>query len=257
MSQTQLVISNDSKPNCYQNTFKIKVIDSNSIILDYSTLPGNLPKTNANMLVLWQNLTMISSSDKKAPKQHMISQDSQSNTIIFSDLTIQYKPYVLGYCMGSDPKNICGTAAIPVSSLPTSEHPFGVNLNEIQYHWTSIQIQVENDVLSVTYITPPGNCPKTNGHWIGFWKGPASPYEVVEVTRIIVLPEFAQDYNQGAITYPYSFGIGTQYTIAYFTGGRTTSSGSKGNDGKTFVPTPADLKTAACFHTFTLEKIPS
>ncbi|HEV7881027.1 hypothetical protein [Bradyrhizobium sp.] len=185
----------------------VPYIGPDAVSVQYTTLPGNRPKTNSNFLAIWES-TIVPWTVPPMAMQKIIG-DTEQGSVSFSDLSIQNKAYIIGYAAGPDITDICATATVFVGGQPA------------QYFSTSIGIaSVLSDTIVLSYSCCLGYQPQPSNNWVGLWKGAASPYYSGS-------PQYKTDVTsssaQGTVVMNgLTLAFGTPYTLAYFMGPNVT-----------------------------------
>lgn len=182
---------------------EISVIQVNAtdILLSYNTLPGNQPSSNANTVFIWQNSASIPYSIAPLASQ-AVPGNSQSGSMVFGNLTIQTKGYIIGYAVGPNVSNICSWAFVPAQG------------DGIQTFQTSISVVPSPDAVLVNFTTPDGNRPQANQHYVAIWQGSVVPYGVAPLAKANI----GSDAAEGSQALPCTLMRKTTYTVGYFAG---------------------------------------
>jgi hypothetical protein len=188
----------------------VQQVGANYVSVKYVTLPGNTPKTNANFLAIWESTIVPWPVTPLATQK--INLDSQDGSVVFQNLQIQSKPYIVGYAVGPKITNICATATIFVGGQVNAADNFSTNIG--------LAVQTP-DTLVVQYTCAAGYQPQAAGNWIGLWQGDASPYySGPPLNRTSVTSNSSQST---VVMNGLSLTIQTQYTLAYFVGPDATN----------------------------------
>jgi hypothetical protein len=140
------------------------ILDPTHVGVIYSTVPGNQPATNGNLVAIWQN-EGIPWGQQPMQKQN-ITLNSPTGDQIF-EFPIQRLPYVVAY----------GTSDTGTAWAGTLQFTPGQGVDGAPFV-TQIDIQATgNDSVLAVFNTPMGNIPSSNGNWIGLWKGPQPTYD--------------------------------------------------------------------------------
>ena len=190
-------------PALTQTVVSIGAVTPATVSVNYETLPGNQPHTYKNFVAIWQS-TMIPWG---APplKIQPIPTDGQSGSTTISGLSVQEKPYIVGYGVGADITTICASDVVYVGgqAAPTQSVTIGL-------------ASIAPDSLVIHYQTLPGYLPLSNKNWVGLWQGQASPY-YSGAPMTAASPD--QDVSEGYIAMNgLNLSFGTTYTLVYFTG---------------------------------------
>ncbi len=212
----------------------INFVSADQIHLSYNTMPGNQPQDCGNYVALWQNYYAI--PWEIAPlKTQSINMNTPMGDMVFGDLEVTNKSYIVGYAAGPELTNgnrqahgnMCATALIPAKGCKETQKDFTPNLT--MYY-------IGTDSVPMGYRLPPGEKPQTNGAWIGIWRAAqASHNDPPLASNNIQLDKasgstFINDIN---------IGRGLTYTVGLFTSGWVGSSESN------------NQKPMACSVTFT------
>jgi hypothetical protein len=208
-----------------QTTLQVVQAESDLIKVQYFLLPDTNPGANANYVAIWQNYDKIPWN--QTPEQTQpVDGSSQSGDVIFN-VALAQNNYVLGYAVGPELAapaqkygNICSTAYIPrIGSTPAllaaGEAEGPVASEPFKYFSTNLTLgKPSGSSVTVHYEIPPGSLPKTNGAWIGIYRGPATYTEKPEKTYAI------KSNDQSAwVGINGKFLAGKLYTIALFMSG--------------------------------------
>lgn len=145
-----------------------------SVVVEYMTPNSNNPNRFGNQLYLWQAEGTIPWGEPALQHQGIDGQTRQGS-VVFTNLTIGKKGYIVGYGVGADTPswvkygNVCATASWPAPSDLS-------NSQEISYFSSKISPQISSDSINVGYQFTPGVQPKTNGAWLALWEGKTNPY---------------------------------------------------------------------------------
>lgn len=178
-----------------------------TVSVAYEGLPGNQAGAYNNFVAIWQS-TIIPWGDPPLA-QKAISGGGQSGSVTLTGLSVQSKPYIIGYGVGKDTSTICVSAVVYVGGQagPTTSVTIGLS-------------SIASDSLVVHYTTLSGYLPKKSGNWIGLWQGQASPYYSGQPMQTAIPDE---DVSEGYIAMDnLTLAFGTTYTLVYFTGPTVT-----------------------------------
>lgn len=180
-----------------------------AITVSYETLPGNTPKSNSNFLAIWES-TIVPWPVPPLSTQKVVG-DSQDGSVTFSNLSVQSKPYIIGYAVGPDITDICATATIFVGGQTSGANQFS----------TSIGLAgLTDDSIVLQYNCCPGYQPQPAKNWVGLWQGQASPYFSGE--PLYQTPVTSTSSQGTVVMNGLTLSFGTQYTIVYFVGPNVT-----------------------------------
>lgn len=195
-------------PTLTQMVISIGAVTASTITVIYQSLPGNQPSVYNNFVAIWQS-TMIPWGQPPLRVQQ-VSGGGQSGSLVLYDLSVQAKPYIIGYGVGPEITSIAASDVIYVGGQAAPCDAVVIGL----------AAPPEPDSLVVHYQTLPGYLPLTAKNWIGIWQGQASPY-YSGPPLYTAKPD--QDVSEGYIAMNgLSLTIGTTYTLVYFTGAAQT-----------------------------------
>jgi hypothetical protein len=191
-------------------TVNAQAISGTQILLSYNTMPGNQPSTYSDTVFIWQSGPTIPYNQKPLGSQ-AVPTNTQSGSMVFKDLQIQTKDYIIGYAVGADPTNICSWAYIP---------PVGGG--QAQTFQTSLSVPaggIQPDVVLVMYDTPAGNQPQSNSQWVGIWQGSIASFTAAPLAQITCSTNNSQDQ----IGLPVTLLRSTSYTLGFLMGKKQTT----------------------------------
>lgn len=200
MSKLSIALSTPNLDTC---SLEIENYTADTVSLKYETLNGNQPESYANCVKIWESSVI----PWTAPpiKSELISQNSQSGTMVMGGFVITDNQYIIGYAVGDQVTDICATAKIA---------PGGLRVPAV-----SVNISVESittSEMTVYYYTLPGYLPKTYNNWIGLWEGYASPFNA---PRPLARQRVESNSNQGEVSIKnVVLSPGRLYTLVYFMG---------------------------------------
>ncbi|MDB4897229.1 MAG: hypothetical protein JWN15_3491 [Firmicutes bacterium] len=172
------------------------------LIVRYSTVGANEPKTYGNFVQTWQDTTVGWSNPSGGWKSAIASDRIQGDVPLA--LPLQAKDYVCGYSVGGSVNNICATAVIHGGD-PAKQEQFA----------TRISVQPAADTVLVQYTTPEGCQPSAFGHWVALFDDGGDPYTAPPLT----LSPVTGNARVGSVPLFYSMLAGRSYLVAYFAGG--------------------------------------
>jgi hypothetical protein len=180
-------------------------VSATQILLSYNTMPGNQPSTYSNTAFIGQSGATIPYGTKPLGSQ-AVPTNTQSGSMVFKDLQVQTKDYIIGYAVGSDPGNVCSWVYIP---------PVGGGENQTFQTMLSVPAGgIQPDAVLVTYSTPVGNTPQTNSQWIGIWQGSIASFTAAPLAQIACSTNNSQDQ----IGLPVMLLRSTPYTLGFMMG---------------------------------------
>jgi hypothetical protein len=183
----------------------VPYVGPNAVSVDYTTLPGNTPKSYSNFLAIWES-TIVPWKVPPMATQKIIG-DTQQGSVSFSNLSIQSKAYIIGYAVGPEITDICATATVFAGGQTGSNSEFS----------TSIGIaHVDDDTIVVQYYCCLGYQPQPAKNWIGLWQGPASPFS--SGPPIYQQPVTSSSATGTVVMNGVTLTFATQYTLVYFMG---------------------------------------
>src|SRR6202000_1353308 len=86
----------------------VGVPSASGAIVNYITLPGNLPKTNGNHIYVWQTTDSIVRWNKTPDGDTAVSTDSSTSTQLVT-FAFEQKGYIIGYGVAPTPNAVCST----------------------------------------------------------------------------------------------------------------------------------------------------
>jgi hypothetical protein len=193
------------QPVVSQVSISVQKVGANYAAVNYATLPGSTPKTNANFLAIWESTIVPWPVTPLATQK--IGGDTQDGSVVFQNLQIQSKPYIIGYAVGARITDICATATIFVGGQVNAANNFSTNIG--------LAVQTD-DTLVVQYTCAAGYQPQAAGNWVGLWQGEASPY--YSGTPLNRAPVTSNASQSTVVMNGLSLTIQTQYTLVYFVG---------------------------------------
>src|SRR5471030_3017391 len=82
-------------------------------IVNYITLPANLPKTYGNHIYVWQTTSNTVPWGKSPDGDTAINTDSTTSTVQVN-FAFEEKGYIIGYAVAPTPNAVCSTIYMPV-----------------------------------------------------------------------------------------------------------------------------------------------
>jgi hypothetical protein len=195
-------------PSLSQVSITVPYVGPQAITVSYETLPGNTPKTNANFLAIWES-TIVPWPVAPLSTQKVVG-DTEQGSVTFSNLSVQSKPYIIGYAVGPDITDICATATIYV----------GGQIGANQFSTSMGIAAVTPDSLVIQYICCPGYQPQPAKNWIGLWQGVTSPFYAG--APLYQAPVTSTSSQGTVVMNGLALSFGTQYTLVYFVGPNVT-----------------------------------
>jgi hypothetical protein len=191
------------------DSVNIITITQNNVSVQYDTLVGNSPSTNANTLFLWQTSgPQIPWGTTPYGSNPIVETGSVGAFGVMGNIT--QSGYIVGYAAGSVVGNIVATSFVPnTTTPPTGPINFSPNL--------SLYSPPTSTTVSFLYSLPPGCQPQTNGHWIGIFTGKYAFFSTVpDAQGPTAIP--TNNSNTSITLYP-NLTANAYYTAAYFAGG--------------------------------------
>ncbi len=189
---------------------KGEYLNSDSIRINYECLPGSHPKTQKYFISIWQGEQPEDIST--AIKTEKISNDNPTGSFVWSDLGLQHKDYIIGLGVDPDTEYIVGTSICATLSIPRGIEdgtPLEASLSSVK------TLNVGEDSLIVSYVTPIYNLPATNNNWIALFKNSFNA-NCFKGTDVLVYTKATSDNNTGNITLNgVNLGSGKPYTVVY------------------------------------------
>ncbi len=195
----------------FETIVSAKILNSDSIIVSYKSLPGNNPCDNDNWIGVWQGSMITQNSEPFI--SYKIELENSNGQLILDDLELQRKPYIVGYGVGKSINSICSTVQFTPQKTPvnTEGNTFATSIQLLNYN--------ANDLL-LGYTTPPGNIPVENKNWIGLWPGDAPTFSrnnLLKRSKVTkrnnvssqVLSNIILAYNS---VYTVAYGMGDDYS---------------------------------------------
>ncbi len=184
-----------------------QLLDPTHIAVSYGTLMGNQPKNFGNVVSVWSG-SEIGWSNKPNP----IVTVPVPGTTPDGDMVVPLgsqppsPPYVVAYGTSNS-----GTAYCAAQIVPSDPPPDPIT-TQISLPW------VGTDSLLAGFITPPQNCPRAYGNWIGLWQGQGITYNGINrIAKVNIDGNVAtgsQSMNDLSLTFD------TVYTLGYACGPR-------------------------------------
>jgi hypothetical protein len=191
-----------------------EAVTGTQIPFQYISMPGNQPQQNANTVFIWQTSALQIPLGSKPLNSWSVVGNNPVGDNVFSKLSVTDLSYLLGYAVGSDPKNICSLAFLPPTgggtANPTTFQP------SLQMTYTGA------GSVAFGYNMPAGARPLSDGDWIGLWQG-------LDESSLYTIPpnwfvQAPQDFSSGnGALNGVTVLRGTTYTLGYFRGGYDTS----------------------------------
>jgi len=187
------------------------IINAESIEVTFQNLPIKQPQKNGNWIGIWQGST-ISYLQKPLWKFPIESNDPNGQQIL-GNLSLQRKPYVLGYALNKEPESICASVQFSPEKTPVGSPgiPFSNVISLAAYSANS---------LIINYQTPPGNIPSQYRNWIGLWPGEATALS--ENTLLMRTPITQQSNIASQAMTGITLAYKSIYTVGYASGEKLT-----------------------------------
>lgn len=181
-------------------------LNSDNITIEYTCLPGAHPKTKKYFIAIWQGEQPEDIS--AAIKTEKITEDSSSGSFSWSDLGLQRKDYIIGLGVDSGvDTSICATLTIPEGVEDGAA--LEASLSSVD------TLNVTNNSLVASYVTPIFNLPSTNNNWIALFNNSFNA-NCFKGTGVITSGKAKSDNNTGNITLnSLSLASKKPYTIVY------------------------------------------
>jgi hypothetical protein len=191
----------------YQTHLNINSVTADAISLGYNTMPNNQPAANGNFVAIWQNQNQVPWNQKPLATKPL-GGNSQAGSLSFDNLDVTNNSYILGFAVGTDITNICATAYVPAQSEGGAQYPTTTTTLSLQNLGTTS--------ITVQFDTPAGYQPKSNGNWMGVWRGETASY--INPPDAAVAVGLDANFGTQGIN-GISIGRGLTYTVGYFMGG--------------------------------------
>lgn len=136
-------------------------ITANMVTLNFNTVSGNMPSMYNNHLFLWQNSDVLP-YDANPLKSQQVEVNTKDGSIVFEDLDLQRKSYIVGYSLSDRPQDICSYVQIPAKSYESEIwHIFISHMNIVN---------IGTDSLVVNYFFPEGCTPSNNNFQLALYE---------------------------------------------------------------------------------------
>jgi hypothetical protein len=186
------------------------ILDAGAIFTAFRTLPGNQPAKHENWIGVWSG-AMIAAGQPPLRKVLIATENSVGEQIL-DGLSLQRKPYIVGYCPGPAQESVCATVQFTPDETPAGEPgvPFQSQIRLLAYTARDLLVQFE---------TPPGNIPVENKNWLGLWPGAVAAFDGVNLLHRTWIDRRANEDSQVmsgvALAYDttYTIGLGTHESI--------------------------------------------
>lgn len=177
--------------------------NTEQVIIQYMTLPGNLPNSYGNAMAIWQASQLP--YDQAPVLSSPIQSNSTDGTQSFAGNLDKNLTYVVGYSTSAATTTVCSTLTFYPGR--TDGEAFSTQIHPVY---------VGADSITVGFQTPTGNLPATNGNWVGIWGGDTPIYDG---SGMLAKTKVAADDSQGTVAIN---GIpllrSMIYTVGYFIG---------------------------------------
>jgi hypothetical protein len=184
----------------------VGVPSAQGAIVNYITLPLNMPKTFGNHIYVWQTTDNIVPWNKTPDGDTPVPTDSSTSTVL-AKFPFEDKGYIVGYGVAPTPNAVCSTIYMPAGKQndPTS-WVYASLATQVVYVGTNL-VQVKYDGL-------PLYTPATNKNWLGLWAGAYVPYSGDPIKAVNI----TQDAPPSGYTVidGVSLLIGFSYVVGYF-----------------------------------------
>jgi len=181
-------------------TVKILGFTGESVTVEYVTIAGNRPRSNGNMLWLWEGTVIDWKHPDLGKKRSIPSEDSKGSTAM-KNVNIGRKEYIVGYSVTGCVAGICGSGLVKP------------DVTQLAPESVTIAIDTLTPELKVSYATLRGYKPLSAGNWLGLWRGDVLPWDAPPPAEV-AHPE--DDANEGMVTFHTSLRSKSTYTIIYF-----------------------------------------
>lgn len=205
------------KPSLTQFSVDSINIDATEIDFHYKTLDGNQPNTYKNTVYLWQTegWTVPSTTDKK----HLITSDSAEGSQSFN-VELEQANYLIAYAVGPAVNAVVTTQRLEYQEDSKRYKIIPAPSDEA----LSLKVtNVNTTTVSYSFRTPAGMSAKTNGDWIGVWKGTTVSKLYNDAEEPLGLKPISIDDSHGNdnLTLPggQQFASNTSYMLGYFKSG--------------------------------------
>ncbi len=197
-----------SAPVLSQVSISIPSITPATVMVSFTSLPGNTPKTNQNFVAIWES-TIIPWPIKPLAVQQ-VPLDQEQGSVVMSGLSVQSKPYIIGYGVGPLITDICASAIVYVGGQPGGGFSSSIGIESLTA-----------DAIVVHYVLCSAYQPLASGNWIGIWQGSASPFfSGPPLVKALI----TGNSNEGYVAMNgLNLAFGTQYTLVYFVGPALTN----------------------------------
>ncbi|HEV7475388.1 MAG TPA: hypothetical protein VGN90_15150 [Pyrinomonadaceae bacterium] len=141
---------------------RVAAIRGDSVVLTYSSLPGNDPGSYGNFVAVWEDAVIPYS---KPPLQKIsIQGNARRGSVAVGNLKPETSEYIFGYAVGPQVADVCSYAYIDPND-PSRE--FSAAL---------IILVVTPDTVALRYSFPSGFDPAQNGASVALWRGATGSY---------------------------------------------------------------------------------
>lgn len=205
------------KPSLTQ--FSVKIINSDATEIDfhYKTLDGNQPNTYKNTVYLWktEGWTVPSTTGEEYLITSDTAEDSQNLSVKLDRVN-----YLIAYAVGPAVNAVVTTQRLEYQEdskrykiiPPPSDEALSLKITN-----------VNTTTVSYSFRTPAGMSAKTNGDWIGVWKGTTVSKLYNDAEEPLGLKPISIDDSHGndSLTLPggQQFASNTSYMLGYFKSG--------------------------------------
>lgn len=195
-------------PSLGQCALRVDNFTGSTVSVSYRGLPGDRARSYGQFVAIWQ-ATIIPWTEAPIAKM-TIPEDSESGSIVLSNLSIVSASYIVGFGTGPSLTTIAASALVSAGGLRDAPTSVAIGINAIG-----------STSLSVHYRTLTGALPRTYGHHLALWKGYASPYNAPKPLADVAVDSDSSEGDVGVNDV--LLAIKTTYTLAYFTGKEVTS----------------------------------
>ncbi len=175
-------------------------------VVQYTTLPGNMPNTNGNHIYVWQTTANAVPWGNTPDGDTPVASNSATSTQL-AKFGFQQKGYIIGYGVAPTPNAVCATIYMPANE----------QTNPKAWEYANLELDVVyvgTNLIQMQYTGLAGYTPQTNKNWVGLWLGGQVPWSGDPIKRINVTPDYPPSgylYMDGIDLY-----IGLQYVVGYF-----------------------------------------
>ena len=163
-------------------------ITANMVSLEFNTISGNMPNTYNNTLFLWQNADIIP-FDTEPLKKQAIDVNTKDGSVVFEDLDLQRKSYIIAYSLSERAKDICSYVQIPAKA--DESQIFHVYISHINL------LNIGTDSLVVSYFLPDGDTPVTNNFYLCLYENGVPDHSGARILKKVLVNNNRSMSSQG------------------------------------------------------------